>query len=176
MYPVTTNGGRNLLITSGMRDQRPVQSHPDYGLIYLSEPLTKDVTLAGPVSARVHLSSDRPDTDLVVKLIDHYPDGRAMLVLDGICRVMTRSGAPQHLVPGVPVEVPVRLGDIAHTFAAGHRIEVDVTSSNFPRYARNTNSGHLALADGADVYIAHNTIHHAAATPSAILLYGLDDL
>jgi predicted acyl esterase len=82
------------------------------------------------------------------------------------------SGAPRHLVPGQVERLTIDLGHIHHTFRAGHRIEVDVTSSNFPRRARNTNSGHPVLADDgdADIRVATNTVHHAEATPSYIEL------
>ena len=171
-HPVPSMGGRNLLIVNGMQDQCPVQRHPDYGLIYLDAPLTEPLTIAGPIRATIHLSSDCPDTDVVVKLIDRHPDGRAMLVLDGICRAMTRHGKKEPLGIGEAVDVPVDLGDIVHTFAAGHRIELDVTSSNFPRHSRNTNSGNMMLADDgeADMRVARNTVHHDAAHPSVIVL------
>jgi predicted acyl esterase len=87
---------------------------------------------------------------------------------------MYRDGTaePQPLEPDRVYQVTIGLGDIHHTFAAGSRIEVDITSSNFPRRARNTNSGHPVLAqDGdADIRVAHNTVHHAPATPSFIEL------
>jgi putative CocE/NonD family hydrolase len=171
-HPVPSMGGRNLLIVNGMQDQRPAQRHADYGLIYLDAPLTAPLTLAGPVRAAIHLSSDCPDTDLVVKLVDRHPDGRAMLVVDGICRAMTRHGKGEPLSPGEPVELPVDLGDVAHTFAVGHRVEIDVSSSNFPRHNRNTNSGNLIVADDgeADIRVARNTIHHGAAHPSVVVL------
>jgi putative CocE/NonD family hydrolase len=122
----------------------------------------------------LHVQSSAPDTDFVAKLIGLEPDGRAMLLMDGVVRAMyrDRSGEPRHLIPGRAEQVTVYLGHIYHTFRAGHRIEVDVTSSNFPRRARNTNSGHPILAsDGdADIRVAVNTVHHAAATPSFIEL------
>lgn len=166
--PVPTLGGRNMLITAGSRDQQPVQALPDYGLVHRSEPLAADLTIAGPVTATVHLSSDRPDTDVVVKLIEHHPDGRAMLLMDGVTRALYRAtitggpAEPQPLEPGRVYEVIVGLGHIHHTFTAGNRIEVDITSSNFPRRARNTNSGHpLQAADGPDdIHVATNTVHH----------------
>ena len=97
-----------------------------------------------------------------------------MLLMDGVIRAMYRdsSGEPRPLVPGRVEQLTIDLGHIHHTFHAGHRIEVDVTSSNFPRRARNTNSGHPVLADDgdADIRIATNTVHHATATPSFIEL------
>jgi uncharacterized protein len=172
--PIPTLGGRNMLIDAGSLDQRPVQALPDYGLIYRGEALPQDLTIAGAVRVSLHVQSNCPDTDFVAKLIDLHPDGRAMLLMDGIIRAMYRdaSGEPQQLVPGKVERLSVELGDIHHTFRAGHRIEVDVTSSNFPRHARNTNSGNPVLAnDGdADIRIATNTIHHGETTPSFVEL------
>ncbi|MDH4075502.1 MAG: CocE/NonD family hydrolase [Acidimicrobiia bacterium] len=173
-HPIPSLGGRNMLITAGSRDQRPVRDQPDYGLVYASAPLEAELTIAGPVTATVQLASDRPDTDVVVKLVEHRTDGRAMLLMDGVTRALFRHGRPdpRPLVVGTVHEIRVDLGHIHHTFAAGSRIEVDVTSSNFPRRARNTNSGNpLLAADGPDaVHVAINTVHHGAAHPSSIEL------
>ena len=101
-----------------------------------------------------------------------------MLLMDGVTRALYRdpSGEPRPLIPGRVEQLAIDLGHIHHTFRAGHRIEVDVTSSNFPRRARNTNSGHPVLADDgeADIRIATNTVHHAAAIPSFVELPVLD--
>ena len=154
-----------MIIAAGVRDQRPVQSMAGYGLVYTGEQLDADLTIAGSVEVVLAVESDCPDTDFVIKLTDVHPDGRAMLMMDGVQRAMYRNGStePAPLAPGVPAEVRVSLGHIHHTFAAGHRIGVDVTSSNFPRRARNTNSGHAVLADdtAADIRVATNTVHHA---------------
>jgi predicted acyl esterase len=100
--------------------------------------------------------------------------GAAMLLMDGVTRSMYRdpSGGPRPLLPGRVERLTISLGEIHHTLRAGHRVEIDVTSSNFPRRARNTNSGHPVLAsDGeADIRVATNTIHHAEATPSFLEL------
>jgi putative CocE/NonD family hydrolase len=172
--PIPTLGGRNMLIDAGPRDQRPAQLLPDYGLIYCSEALRDELTIAGAVRVTLHVQSNCPDTDFVVKLVEVEADGRAMLLMDGVTRAMYRdpSGEPAPLVPKRIERVAVDLGHIHHTFRAGHRLEVDVTSSNFPRRARNTNSGHPVLAnDGeADIRVATNTVHHAAETPSYIEL------
>jgi uncharacterized protein len=172
--PIPSLGGRNMLIDAGPRDQRPVQGLPDYGLIYRGAALSEDLTIAGEVSVTLSVQSDCPDTDFVAKLIDLHPGGCAMLLMDGVIRAMSReaSGEPRHLVPGQMERVTVNLGHIYHTFDVGHRIEVDITSSNFPRRARNTNSGNPVLANDteADIRVATNTIHHAAATPSFLEL------
>ena len=163
-----------MTITAGARDQRSVQMLDDYGLIYTSEPLEADLVLAGPASVTVHVESDCPDTDVIVKLIDLHPDGRAVLLMDGVTRVMYRYGGPEpeRLSPGEVAEVTVALADIHHTIEAGHRLEVDVTSSNFPRRARNTNSGNPVLADDGPeaIRIATNTVHHDAARPSCLVV------
>jgi uncharacterized protein len=172
--PIPTLGGRNMLIDAGPRDQRPAQALPDYGLIYRSEELPRALTIAGNVRLTLHIQSSCPDTDFIAKLIELEPDGRAMLLMDGVARAMYRdaSGEPQHLVPDRVERLSIDLGHIHHTFRAGHRIEVDVTSSNFPRRARNTNSGHPVLADDGenDIRVAANTVHHADGTPSFLEL------
>ena len=176
--PIPTRGGRNMLIDAGPRDQRPVRALPDYGLTYCGETLAEDLTIAGEVRITLSVQSDCPDTDFVAKLIDLHPDGRAMLLMDGVIRAMYRdpSGEPRHLVPGHVERLTINLGHIHHTFAAGHRIEVDITSSNFPRRARNTNSGNPVLANdsGADIRVATNIVHHAERTPSFLEIPVLD--
>jgi putative CocE/NonD family hydrolase len=177
--PIPTLGGCNMLIDAGPRDQRPAQSVPDYGLIYCSEELRGALTIAGNIRVTLHIQSNCPDTDFVAKLIELEPDGRAMLLMDGVVRAMYRdpSGEPQHLVPNRVERLSIDLGHIHHTFRAGNRIEVDVTSSNFPRRARNTNSGHPVLAeDGdADIRVATNMVHHAEGTPSFLELPVLEE-
>jgi hypothetical protein len=172
--PIPTLGGRNMTIDAGPRDQRPAQALPDYGLIYRGEPLPEPLTIAGNARVTLHVESDCPDTDFVAKLIELAPDGRAMLLMDGVQRAMFRycTAEPRPLAPGRVERLTIGLGDICHTFAAGSRIEIDVTSSNFPRRARNTNSGHPVLArDGdGDIRAARNTVHHTAASPSFVEL------
>jgi putative CocE/NonD family hydrolase len=172
--PIPTLGGRNMLISAGAVDQRPVQALPDYGLIYHGAALARPITIAGNVRLLLHVASDCPDTDFVAKLIDLYPDGRAMLLMDGVTRALYRDGTgePRPLAPGRVEPLVVDLGHICHTFDAGHRIEIDITSSNFPRRARNTNSGHPVLANdtAADIRVATNSVHHGAPTPSFVTL------
>jgi hypothetical protein len=170
--PIPTLGGRNMLISAGALDQRPVQELPDYGLIYRGARLAEPLTIAGNVRLTLHVQSDCPDTDFVAKLVDLHPDGSAVLLMDGITRALYRegSGEPRPLTPGRIERLTIDLGHTHHTFAAGHRIEIDVTSSNFPRHARNTNSGHPILANDtdADIRVALNMIHHAEETPSYV--------
>jgi putative CocE/NonD family hydrolase len=172
--PIPSFGGRNMLIDAGPRDQRPAQSLQDYGLIYRAAPLEADLTIAGNVRVMLHVGSDCPDTDFIAKLIEVLPDGSPMLLMDGVLRAMYSEPAAglQPLVPERIYPLTIDLGDIHHTFCAGNRIEIDVTSSNFPRRARNTNSGNPVMAnDGeADTRVATNTVHHAPATPSFVEL------
>lgn len=167
-----------MLITAGARDQTPVRATPDYGLIYTGEELGGELTIAGPVDVVLQVESDCPDTDFVAKLIELHPDGRAILLMDGVTRAMYRGGSsePLPLAPGEVVEVGIHLGHIHHTFSPGSRIEIDVTSSNFPRRARNTNSGHRVLADDTvdDIRVATNTVHHDAGRPSFVVLTVID--
>lgn len=169
--PIPTLGGRNMLIAAGQLDQQAVRRLPHYGLVYRSEPLPTPITIAGEVRVVLHVGSDCPDTDFIVKLIDHGPDGRALLLMDGIARAMLRGGTeakPLHTDDVVRLEAS--LAHLHHTVAAGHRIEIDITGSNFPRRARNTNSGNPALADddASCIRVATNSIHHGPATPSLV--------
>src|SRR5262249_27393212 len=115
---------------------------------------------------------DCRDTDFVAKLIEVEPDGRAMLLMDGVVRAMYRDAAsePQHLMPEQVYRLTIHLGEIHHTCRAGNCLQVDVTSSNFPRRARNTNSGNPILAhdSAADIRVATNTVHHDDATLSFV--------
>jgi putative CocE/NonD family hydrolase len=173
--PNPTLGGRNMLIDAGPRDQRPAQALPNYGLMYRGKPLTEDLTIAGTVHVRLHAASDCPDTDFIAKLIEVMPDGRTMLLMDGVVRAIYRNPAATEPCPLAPNEITsfdINLAHIHHTLKAGNCIQVDITSSNFPRRARNTNSGNPVLAnDGeADIRVAANTVHHGDATPSYIVL------
>jgi hypothetical protein len=163
-----------MLIDAGPRDQRSAQALPNYGLIYRGAPLDTDMTIAGNVRGTLHVGSDCPDSDFVVKLVEVLPDGSAMLLMDGVVRAMYRdpTAGAQPLVPEQIYPLSIDLGDIHHTVHADSRIEIDVTSSNFPRRARNTNSGHpIVASDGeADIRVAINTLHHAPGTPSFLEL------
>jgi uncharacterized protein len=173
-HPVPSYGGRNMLIEPGPLDQCPARAHPDYGLVYTGDELREPLTVGGNVRVTLSIQSDCPDTDFVAKLIERTPDGRALLLMDGIMRALYREPAAgaQPLEAGRVYPLTIDLGDICHTFGTGSRIEVDITSSNFPRRARNTNSGNpLSARDGeAAIRVAHNTVHHAAATPSFVTL------
>jgi putative CocE/NonD family hydrolase len=136
----------------------PTSSRRDL-LVFQSAPLDADLTVAGDVKAVVHLSSDAPDTDVFVKVIDVHPDGYAFPVTDGILRARFRDSLehPTPLEPGAVYPLAIPLHPVANTFAAGHRIRVDVASSSFPSYDVNPHR-------------ANNTIHHDATRPSYVEL------
>ena len=164
-HPVPTMGGRNMSIDAGSIDQQALYAREDYGLVYRGELLAEPVTLAGEVWVTLAVQSDCRDTDFIVKLIEMEANGRAALLMDGVQRTMYRDGStrPLYMEPNQIIELRISLGHIAHTFGVGSRIQVDVTSSNFPRRARNTNSGNPVLANDTEaaIRIATNTVHHA---------------
>ena len=152
-------------------DQRSIEDRPDRLLVYTSEPLTEDLHVVGPVTAVLHASTDAPDTDWVVRLCDVWPDGRSITVCDGILRARYHESyeRPVLLEPGRVYRFEVDLRATAQTFQAGHRLRVHVTSSDFPRYDRNLNTGG-PVAQEATPQVAINTIFHNAARPSFIRL------
>jgi putative CocE/NonD family hydrolase len=170
--PNPTLGGRNMLIPGGQVDQRPAQNRPGYGLMYDGDVLAADLTLAGGASVVLHAASDCPDTDFIAKLIEVTPDGQTILLMDGVQRAMYRDGGPEakYLQSGEVYQIRVDLGDIHHTVSAGSRLQVDVVSSNFPRRARNTNSGNPMLAKDTetDIRVAKNTVYHGEFTASYV--------
>lgn len=152
--PVPTLGGRTLhpgLPEAGPIDQRELETRDDM-LVYTSDPLADELTIVGAVRARVMFESTATPADLTAKLVDVHPDGRAMLVVDSVRRVGS--------TPGRAAEVEVDLGSTALTFGAGHRIRVELASSNFPKYDL------CHPAAGTSV----QTIHHGGRTGSAIVL------
>lgn len=174
--PTPTCGGATLMpgaqaaANAGPRDQRAVEERADV-LIYTTPPLELPVEVVGPVSLVLFAASSAPDTDFTGKLVDVFPDGRAVLLTDGILRARYRDGAPQPLEPGAVYELTIDLVATANRFRAGHRIRLEVASSNFPRFDRNTNTGGDIAAEGeADCVVAVNRVFHDSARPSHLLL------
>jgi putative CocE/NonD family hydrolase len=168
--PVPTLGGRNLRLLAGPCDQRPVESRGDV-LLFTSDTLDEAVEVTGKVEATLFVSSDCPDTDFTVKLTDVYPDGRSMLVCDGIVRTRFRHSfeTPKLMEPGDVYELRVDLWSTATVFDRGHRIRVAVSSSNAPRFEPNPNTGE-PLAPSSSPRVATNTVHVSAKHRSSILL------
>jgi putative CocE/NonD family hydrolase len=140
-------------------------------LVYSSEPLEEGMEVSGPVELTLYVSSDVKDTDFTVKLIDVYPDGRAYNLDETIQRARYREGYDK-VVWMEPEQVyKVVLGPMttSNYFEAGHRIRIEVSSSNFPRFDRNMNTGGRNWDETTGV-VAHNTVHHSTRYPSALKL------
>jgi putative CocE/NonD family hydrolase len=147
---------------AGVFDQRPVEAREDV-LVYTTEPLANDIEVTGPVTVHLWAISSAPDTDFVARLVDVHPDGYAQNLTDGILRARYRHFsqgiAPSLIEPGQAYEYIIDLWATSNLFKAGHCIRLDITSSSFPRWDRNPNTGHPLGAD-AELAVAHQTILH----------------
>ncbi len=176
--PVRTCGGATFLpglfiaANAGPRDQREIEARADV-LCYTSEVLSEDNEVTGPVSLSLFVSSSALDTDFTGKLVDVYPDGRAMILTDGILRARYRESfsAPKLMQPGTVYELQIDMVATANLFRAGHRIRLEVSSSNFPRFDRNTNSGGVIAEETAtDFVVATNRVWHDGSHASHLVL------
>jgi putative CocE/NonD family hydrolase len=151
-------------------DQREVERRPDV-LVYTTAALTSPLEVTGPIELRLWAASSGRDTDFTAKLVDVWPDGTARMLTDGILRARYRRGktASTLLVPGQPEEMTVDVGATSNVFGAGHRIRLEISSSNFPRFDRNPNTG-AAFGESAELRTAEQTIFHDAARPTRIVL------
>jgi hypothetical protein len=169
--PVPTRGGNNLVgPPSGPFDQSAIQERADV-LVYTSAPLDKPIEVTGPITVILHAASSARDTDFTAKLVDVHPDGKAFNLCDGIRRARYRDSftEPTLVEPGKVYRYEIDLWVTSNLFAPGHRLRVEISSSNFPRFDRNPNTGHVFGAD-ADLAKADQTILHDAQHPSHILL------
>ena len=173
--PVITKGGNNSpeYLPAGAYDQREVEQRC---LTYTTEPLTHQVTAIGPIKAVLYGLSSAPDTDWVVRLSDVHPDGYSRPLADGIIRARYRDSfrEPTLLTPGTIYKYEVDMWAVGNAFLPGHRIRVTVTSSNFPKYDRNMNTGASNNAREAVGQSAINTVFHDGMRPSHILLPLID--
>jgi putative CocE/NonD family hydrolase len=154
----------------GAVDQRPVESRHDV-LVYTSETLSSDVEVTGQVNMVLFVSSSAVDTDFTAKLIDVYPDGRAFNLMENILRVRYREGQTKEvwMHDGEVYPIHISLGATSNSFGAGHRIRLEVSSSNFPQFDRNLNIGGNN-AEGTHWVTATNTVHHSTLYPSRLEL------
>ncbi|GCE19880.1 CocE/NonD family hydrolase [Dictyobacter kobayashii] len=173
--PVMTRGGALLMtpeFPGGVFDQRPTEQRSDV-LVYTTPVLTQDIEVTGPILVHLWATSSAVDTDFVARLVDVYPDGYAQNLTDGIVRARYRDFAagaePTLIEPGQAYEYVIDLWATSNVFKQGHRIRLDITSSNFPRWDRNPNTGHDFGAD-SELAIAQQTILHDAAHPSFVAL------
>jgi putative CocE/NonD family hydrolase len=157
-------------IEAGSFDQREVEARQDV-LVYTSEPLEEPLEVTGSIEITLYVSSDVRDTDFTVKLVDVHPDGRAYNLDETIQRVRYREGYDRQVFmePGEVYQLAVSPMSTSASFGRGHRIRVEVSSSNFPRFARNLNTGGRNY-DESEGVVARNTVHHSAAHPSQIRL------
>jgi hypothetical protein len=190
--PVPTIGGTvtdNEVMIGGAFDQRedprfygsrapflPLAARPDV-LVFETDPLIEDIEVTGAIDAKLWVASDASDTDITIKLIDvyppnpDYPEGFAMNVTDGILRLRYRNSwaKPQALERGEPVAITVSAFPTGNLFKRGHRIRLDISSSNFPHFDVNPNTG-APEGTGLSRQIARNTIFLDADRPSHVLL------
>ena len=168
--PVPTLGGNTLIIEYGVFDQGPAEDRPDV-LAFTSEPLESDLEITGNISVTLYAATTATDTDFTAKLVDVRPDGFAHNLQDGIVRARYRTSArePSLVNPGEVYRYTIDLWATSHVVKAGHRIRVDISSSNFPRFDRNPNTG-AALGVDTRLETARQTVHHSAQYPSHITL------
>ena len=172
--PVPTTGGPlccdPVHLPAGPRDQTEVESRPDV-LVYSTPALTEDTEVTGPVTLDLFAASSAVDTDFTAKLVDVGPDGFARNLTEGILRARFRESRSEAklLDPGKVYEYKIDLWSTSNVFLKGHRIRVEVSSSNFPRFDRNLNTGKDA-ASSAEFVKATNTVYPDSAHPSALIL------
>ena len=154
----------------GPRDQQAVEWRPDV-LVYSTPPLESDVEVTGPVKAVLYASSSARDTDFTAKLVDVSPNGTAINVAQGIIRARYRDSweKPELMEPGQVYKFEIDLWSTSNCFLAGHRIRVEVASSNFPQFDRNPNTGN-PFGQDAELQVARQTVYHDADHPSHIVL------
>lgn len=163
--PSPTIGGETLNadLLQGPYDQAPLVESRDDILIFTSDELSEPVKHTGNVNLKLFVSSDRLDTDFAVRLCDVYPDNRSMILRDNIFRMRFRDGFTVNdtnfIQAGEIYEIDIKLANTAHTFLPGHKIRVDITSSDYPRFNNNMNDGGEMYVSG-DTLIATNHVYH----------------
>ncbi len=172
--PAPTVGGGLCCDTAWMKwgpfDQREVEARSDV-LVFSTEPLTEDLEITGWVRARIFASTTGVDTDFTAKLVDVSPTGDARNLTDGIVRARYRDGrGPARIVkPGEVVEYDIDMWATSNVFRAGHRIRLEISSSNFPRFDRNPNTGG-EIATETEMVPALQTVYHDARRTSHVVL------
>jgi putative CocE/NonD family hydrolase len=172
--PVPTIGGPlccdGVHLPPGPRDQRAAEARDDV-LVYTTEPFAQNTEFTGPVSLHLYIKSSAVDTDFTGKLVDVWPNGFAQNLTEGILRASFRASQekPGLLNPGKIYDVTVDLWSTSNVFQKGHRLRLEVSSSNFPRFDRNLNTGRNASED-TQWTVANNTVLHDNEHPSALIL------
>lgn len=169
-----TVGGANCcnarVLAWGPLDQRAVEGRRDV-LVYTGEVLRQDLEVTGPVRVVLYVASSAPDTDFTAKLVDVAPDGRAKILCDGILRMRYRRGLERAVAyqPGEVEQIEIPAGVTSNVFRSGHRVRLEVSSSNFPKYDRNMNTGR-AQADEREMRVARQEVRHGGKWASYLLL------
>lgn len=172
--PVPTHGGGlccwDAALKSGAYDQREIEQRQDV-LVYTTPPLERDLEVTGPLQVNLWAASSALDTDFTAKLVDVHPDGFARNLADGILRASCRNSLslPELLEPGEVYPLVIDLAATSNVFLAGHRIRLEISSSNYPRFARNPNTGQ-SHGEASELATARQTIYHDHLHPSHILL------
>lgn len=168
--PAPTIGGRNLVWEAGPKEQSELEARDDV-LVYVTPPLNESIAVAGEIKLHLWISSSCKDTDFVAKLCDVYPDGKSYLISEGILMARHRKSFEREdfLEEGKIYEINVSLGNIAIMFNRGHRIKLFITSSNYPAYERNPNTGD-AIRKNETYEIARNRIYFGGKYDSYIEL------
>jgi putative CocE/NonD family hydrolase len=172
--PVPTTGGATCcnpnLFPWGPMDQRLIERRPDV-LVFSSPALHEDLEVTGPVNVVLYAATSATDTDFTVKLVDVFPNGEARNLTDGILRLRYRSSLerPELAAPGQVYELTIDAGVTSNVFLQGHRVRLEISSSNFPRFDRNPNTGR-PVADEIVLRKASQVIYHDRAHPSRVLL------
>src|SRR5262245_24977726 len=139
-------------------------------LVYTTEPFKDGTEVSGPITPALYVSSDAKDTDFTVKVLDVYPDGRAFNLDESIQRMRHRDGydrPPAWMESGTIYKVPLQPLTTSNYFAPGHRLRIEVSSSNFPRFDRNLNTGGNNYDETTGI-VAHNVVHHSKQYPSSL--------
>jgi len=175
MNPVSSYGGNvcctGNAITGGSFDQRKMEERPDI-LVYSTEPLKESIELTGSIDVTLYVSSDAKDTDFTVKLIDVDEQGRAYNLDETIQRMRYREGydkPPVWMQPNKVYKVKFQPMTTSNYFASGHRIRIEISSSNFPRFDRNLNTGGNNYDETKGV-ITHNMVHHSKQYPAEVTI------
>jgi uncharacterized protein len=175
LNPVVSYGGNvcctGNAVQAGAFDQRRMEARSDV-LVYTSEPFKESTEVSGPITPTLYVSSDAKDTDFTVKVLDVYPDGRAFNLDESIQRMRYREGydkPPTWMEKDKVYKVTLQPLTTSNAFAAGHRLRIEVSSSNFPRFDRNLNTGGNNYDESKPV-VARNVVHHSAQYPSSITL------
>ncbi len=173
--PVPTFGGggccEGTAVHFGSFDQRPTEARNDV-LVYTTEPFKEAVEMSGPITVTLYVSSSAKDTDFTWRIDDVYPDGRAFNLIENIQRMRYRDGYDKPEVwmePGKTYKVTFQPMQFSNDFKPGHRLRLEISSSNFPRFDRNLNTGGPNYNETKWV-VAHNSVHHSTQYPSTITI------